>query len=142
MVGALPVEADGVFDVSAYPDPTELLLAVDVLVTDYSSAIFDFASTNRPVVFFTPDLETYRDTIRGFSIDFEADAPGPLLRTTDDVIDALRDLDPVRASFSERYERFVATYCALNDGRAATRVVERVFRWSLAAEDSLLESPR
>jgi CDP-glycerol glycerophosphotransferase len=129
MVGAPPVEADGFLDVSAFPDATELLLAVDVLVTDYSSAIFDFASTNRPMVFFTPDLETYRDTIRGFSIDFEADAPGPLLRTTDDVIDALRDLDAVRASVGERYERFVATYCALNDGRAASRVVERVFRW-------------
>jgi CDP-glycerol glycerophosphotransferase (TagB/SpsB family)/glycosyltransferase involved in cell wall biosynthesis len=129
MVGALPVEADGVFDVSAFPDATELLLAVDVLVTDYSSAIFDFASTNRPMLFFTPDLETYRDTIRGFSIGFEAEAPGPLLRTTDDVVDALRELDAVRASFSERYERFVATYCALADGRAASRVVERVFHW-------------
>jgi CDP-glycerol glycerophosphotransferase len=129
MVGVLPMEADGVFDVSAFPDATELLLAVDVLVTDYSSAIFDFASTDRPMVFFTPDLETYRDTIRGFSIDFEADAPGPLLRTTDDVVDALRDLDAVGASFSERYERFVETYCALADGRATSRVVERVFRW-------------
>jgi CDP-glycerol glycerophosphotransferase (TagB/SpsB family)/glycosyltransferase involved in cell wall biosynthesis len=129
MVGALPVEAGGFFDVSAFPDATELLLAVDVLLTDYSSAIFDFASTNRPMVFFAPDLETYRDTIRGFSIDFEADAPGPLLRTTDDVLDALRDLDAVGASFRERYERFVATYCALADGRAASRVVERVFRW-------------
>jgi CDP-glycerol glycerophosphotransferase len=129
MVGALPGEAGGFFDVSAFPDATELLLAVDVLVTDYSSAIFDFASTNRPMVFFTPDLETYRDTIRGFSIDFEADAPGPLLRTTDDVVDALRDLDAVGTSFSERYERFVATYCELADGRAASRVVERVFRW-------------
>jgi CDP-glycerol glycerophosphotransferase len=100
-----------------------------VLVTDYSSAIFDFASTNRPMVFFTPDLETYRDTIRGFSIDFEIDAPGPLLRTTDDVVDALRDLDAVGASFSARYERFVATYCALADGKAASRVVDRIFRW-------------
>jgi CDP-glycerol glycerophosphotransferase len=129
MVGALPVKAAGFFDVSAFPDATELLLAVDVLVTDYSSAIFDFASTNRPMIFFTPDLETYRDTIRGFSIDFEAAAPGPLLRTTDDVVDALRDLDAVGASFSERYERFVATYCGLADGRAADRVVERVFQW-------------
>jgi CDP-glycerol glycerophosphotransferase (TagB/SpsB family)/glycosyltransferase involved in cell wall biosynthesis len=128
MVGALPMEADGFFDVSAFPDATELLLAVDVLVTDYSSAIFDFASTNRSMVFFTPDLDTYRDTIRGFSIDFEADAPGPLLRTTGDVVEALRDVAAVRASFSDRYERFVTTYCGLADGRAASRVVERVFR--------------
>jgi CDP-glycerol glycerophosphotransferase len=129
MVGALPAEADGVLDVSEFPDATELLLAVDALVTDYSSAIFDFASLNRPMVFFTPDLETYRDQVRGFSIDFEREAPGPLLRTLDDVIDALRDLDGVEAAFRERYERFVATYCALNDGRAAGRVVDHVFRW-------------
>jgi len=129
MVGAFPVAGDGVLDVSLFPDSTELLLAVDVLVTDYSSVIFDFATMGRPIVFFTPDLETYRDEIRGFSIDFEADAPGPLLRTTDDVIDALRLPDELRTTHSERYERFVATYCSLNDGQAASRVVDSVFHW-------------
>jgi CDP-glycerol glycerophosphotransferase len=130
VVGALPEDTSGlVLDVSAFPDGTELLLAADVLVTDYSSAIFDFASTNRPIVFFTPDLETYRDEIRGFSIDFESVAPGPLLETTEDVIDALRQPEVVRVEFGERYDRFVETYCALNDGRAASRVVDRIFRW-------------
>ncbi|MGH3045485.1 MAG: CDP-glycerol glycerophosphotransferase family protein, partial [Gaiellaceae bacterium] len=80
MVGALPEQAEGsALDVSDFPDANELLLAVDVLVTDYSSAIFDFALTGRPMVFFVPDLETYRDEVRGFSIDFEAEVPGPLL---------------------------------------------------------------
>lgn len=130
VVGALPEDTSRlVLDVSEFPDSTELLLVADVLVTDYSSAIFDFASTNRPIVFFTPDLETYRDEIRGFSIDFEAVAPGPLLETTQDVIEALREPEAVRAEFAERYDRFVETYCALNDGQAASRVVDRVFRW-------------
>ena len=116
-------------DVSDYPDAGDLLLAADVLVTDYSSLSFDFASTGRPIVFFTPDLEGYRDEIRGFSIDFEADAPGPLLRTTDEVIEALRDLDAFRQAPAERYESFVARYCTLADGDASARVVERVFSW-------------
>jgi CDP-glycerol glycerophosphotransferase len=115
-------------DVSGFPDPTELLLAVDILVTDYSSAIFDFAATGRPMVFFTPDLEAYRDEIRGFSIDFEGTVPGPLLRTTDEVIDSLRDPDALGRTFAERYERFVSAYCPLDDGGAASRVVEAVFR--------------
>jgi CDP-glycerol glycerophosphotransferase len=127
MVGPTAPTAAGVLDVTTFPDPTELLLAVDVLVTDYSSAIFDFATTGRPMLFFTPDLDVYRDEIRGFSIDFEADAPGPLLRDAADVVDALRDTDAVAARFAARYERFVAAYCSLADGGASSRVVEYVF---------------
>jgi CDP-glycerol glycerophosphotransferase len=129
MVGTLRAETDGIVDVTAFPDLTELLLAVDVLVTDYSSAIFDFAATGRPIVFFVPDLETYRDEIRGFSIDFEQDAPGPLLRTTEDVVEAVRRPEELRAAYRERYDAFTATYLSLVDGRASGRVVERVFHW-------------
>jgi CDP-glycerol glycerophosphotransferase len=91
--------------------------------------MFDFARTGRPMIFFTPDLEVYRDEIRGFSIDFEADAPGPLLRTTADVIDALRDPGAFAAAYRDRYEGFVASYCPLSDGGASSRVVEHLFSW-------------
>jgi CDP-glycerol glycerophosphotransferase len=98
-------------------------------VTDYSSAIFDFAATGRPMVFFTPDLESYRDEIRGFSIDFEETVPGPVLRTAEEVAETLRDPDALAAASRERYERFVADYCSLGDGGASSRVVETVFSW-------------
>jgi CDP-glycerol glycerophosphotransferase len=114
-------------DVSDYPDPMELLLVADVLVTDYSSLVFDFASTGRPILFFTPRFEEYRDEIRGFSFDFESVAPGPLLRTTDDLIAALRNTDAVRSEFAGRYAAFVDAYCGLADGQASARVVDRVF---------------
>jgi len=128
IVDAVPATADGfVRDVSAYPDGTELLLAADVLVTDYSSMMFDFANTRRPMLFFTYDLDAYQDEIRGFYVDFHATAPGPLLRTTDELAEALRDLDGVRAEYAQRYEAFAATFCELDDGRAASRVVDRVF---------------
>jgi CDP-glycerol glycerophosphotransferase len=115
-------------DVSDYPDAMDLLLVADVLVTDYSSLAFDFASTGRPILFFTPRFEDYRDEIRGFSIDFEAVAPGPLLPTTDEVVAALRDTDAVRVEFGDRYAAFVDAYCGLADGQASARVVERVFQ--------------
>jgi CDP-glycerol glycerophosphotransferase len=129
MVGTLPAETDGIVDATAFPDLMELLLAVDVLVTDYSSAIFDFAATGRPMVFFVPDLETYRDEVRGFSIDFEREAPGPLLRTTEDVVEAVRRPEELRAACRERYDAFTATFLSLVDGRASGRIVDRVFRW-------------
>jgi CDP-glycerol glycerophosphotransferase len=128
VVDAVPATADGfVRDVSAYPDGTELMLAADVLVTDYSSMMFDFANTRRPMLFYTYDLDAYQDEIRGFYVDFHGTAPGPLLRTTDELADALRDLDGVRAEYAQRYEAFAATFCELDDGGAAGRVVDRVF---------------
>jgi CDP-glycerol glycerophosphotransferase len=129
IIDVLPSDvAASVRDVSDFPDAIALLLVADVLVTDYSSLAFDFAATGRPIIFFTPDLEDYRDEIRGFSIDFEADAPGPLLRTTDEVIEAVRDIDAVRAAHREAYDKFRATYCSMSDGGASARVVDRIFR--------------
>jgi CDP-glycerol glycerophosphotransferase len=127
---AVPVTADGfVRDVSSYPDATELLLAADVLVTDYSSIMFDYANTGRPMLFFTYDLETYRDDIRGFYFDFFETAPGPLLGTTAELAEALNEIDAVRTEFAARYSEFASTFCELDDGRASARVVERAFSW-------------
>jgi CDP-glycerol glycerophosphotransferase len=126
-----PAEVDAVKpfvrNVSGHPDIRELYLAADVLLTDYSSAMFDFAVTGKPVLFFTYDLDTYRDDVRGFYLDFERDAPGPLLTTTDEVIDSLRDLGIVAAEHAGRYAAFRARYCHFDDGRAAARIVDRVF---------------
>ena len=110
-------------NVSSHPDIRELYLAADALITDYSSAMFDFAVTGKPIVFFTYDLQEYRDGVRGFYFDLEAEAPGPLCRTSAEVIDALSDL----AVPSERYERFRRKFCPLDDGGAGGRVVDRVF---------------
>ncbi|NUR87826.1 MAG: CDP-glycerol glycerophosphotransferase family protein, partial [Nonomuraea sp.] len=126
-----------VMDVSAYPDVQELYLAADALVTDYSSAMFDFAVTGRPMLFFTYDLEHYRDQLRGFYFDFEAEAPGPLLRTAEDLMDAIEDLDAVAARYAALYESFRARFCPLDDGQAAARVVDTVFAgWSRSGMDS------
>jgi CDP-glycerol glycerophosphotransferase len=122
-----PGNAAGVLDVSRHGDPADLCLAADVLLTDYSSMMFDFAVTGKPMVFFTYDLAEYRDEMRGFYFDFEADAPGPLLATTEEVCDALRDLDRVAADHAAAYARFAERFCALEDGAAADRVIDAVF---------------
>jgi CDP-glycerol glycerophosphotransferase len=114
-------------DVSRYPEVSELFLASDVLVTDYSSAMFDYAVTGRPMIFFTYDLDTYRDDLRGFYFDFEAEAPGPLLATSDEVLAAIAGLDTTDTTYSAAYQAFVSKYCPLDDGKAAARVCERLF---------------
>ncbi|MFI0486309.1 CDP-glycerol:glycerophosphate glycerophosphotransferase [Actinomadura sp. 9N215] len=114
-------------DVSLYPDVTELYLISDLMISDYSSVMFDFANTGRPMLFFTYDLADYRDRLRGFYFDFEAEAPGPLVETSDDLIDAIRDVDSATAGHRDRYRDFVARFCPLDDGMAASRTVDRVF---------------
>jgi CDP-glycerol glycerophosphotransferase len=114
-------------NVTAYPDITELFCVADVLVTDYSSAMFDYAVTGRPMVFFTYDLAEYRDNLRGFYFDFEAEAPGPLLASSAEVIEALRDIDSVAASYRDAYQRFAARFSSLDDGKAAARICDRLF---------------
>ncbi|MEV0252672.1 CDP-glycerol glycerophosphotransferase family protein [Streptomyces sp. NPDC050732] len=127
--GRLPgARAPFVRDVSAHPRAAELLLLADVLVTDYSSLMFDFAHTGRPMLFHAYDLEHYRDTVRGFYLDFETSAPGPLLASTGEVVEALRDLDAISARHAEAYAAFREAYCDLDDGRAAARVAERLMR--------------
>ncbi|MEA2441584.1 MAG: CDP-glycerol glycerophosphotransferase [Thermoleophilaceae bacterium] len=112
-------------DVSAYPDATELLLAADVLVTDYSSVMFDYANTGRPMLFYTYDLEAHANG--GFCLDLAETAPGPLVRTVGELTGALADIEGVQAEYAARYADFRAKFCEFDDGRAAARVVDRLF---------------
>ena len=110
------------FDVVASPsdDLNDLLALADVLVTDYSSSVFDFALLRRPIVLVAPDLEAYeRDP--GLYLDLRTDVVGTLVRDTDAAaaaITAARVDDPA-------YDAFIARHLGGCDGRAAERIVER-----------------
>ncbi|WP_347321018.1 CDP-glycerol glycerophosphotransferase family protein [Rossellomorea sp. RS05] len=113
------------YDVSHHTDISELYLISDLLITDYSSVFFDYANLGRPMIFYVYDIENYRDTLRGFYFDFEAQAPGPLVKTTEDVIRHIQHPDPAsQANFDAFYQKF----CYLEDGEASKRVVEKVFK--------------
>ena len=117
---------DFVLDVSGYPDIAELYLAADVLVSDYSSAVYDFAVTGKPILLFAPDLDRYRDSVRGLYFDYEDWAPGPVSTSQVDLATALADLDAVEQAWGERYGAFVQKFCPHEDGLAGQRVVERL----------------
>jgi CDP-glycerol glycerophosphotransferase len=112
-----------ILDVTRYPDIALLYLTADVLITDYSSVFFDFALTQRPMLFLVPDLEHYRTAQRGLYLDFEEVVPGPVLADTDAVVEALRGPDRYAAHRREFVDRFAPR----DDGHASRRVVEAVF---------------
>ena len=114
-------------DVSSYPDVRFLYLAADVLVTDYSSTMFDFAVTGRPIINFTYDLEYFQNELRGFYFDLAEAAPGPLLSTSDEVLAAIAELSRQPWQPTPRYLQFQETFSSLEDGHATERVLELFF---------------
>ena len=116
-----------IVDVSEYPDIRYLYLAADVLVTDYSSTMFDFAVTGKPIVNFTYDLDYFQNELRGFYFDLAEAAPGPLLRTSDEVLAAIADLGREPWEPTAGYTRFQETFCSLEDGHATERVLDLFF---------------
>lgn len=115
---------DFIIDVSKYPDMQELLLISDLLITDYSSAMFDFANTRKPMMFFTYDFDTYKNEVRGFYMDFESEAPGPFVTSTDEIIENIQNINEIEQDYAEKYIKFYENYCGLEDGNASKRVVD------------------
>ncbi|GAA1936808.1 hypothetical protein GCM10009775_30950 [Microbacterium aoyamense] len=113
-----------VIDVTAFPDTSQLLLVADELVTDYSSVMFDFSVTGKPMYFLVPDMEHYRGELRGFYFDLADHAPGPVVRSQDELIAALASPDP--ATHAEKYAVWRAKFNPRDDGHAAQRVVARI----------------
>ena len=109
-----------------HPEINDLILASDVAVLDYSSLRFDFALTGRPMVFLVPDLEDYTSGVRGFLFPFTETAPGPLVRTTDEVVAQVRDVPALAAVWADRVKAFDAQVNPWQDGHAAERLVDRI----------------
>ncbi|MGO1974615.1 MAG: bifunctional glycosyltransferase/CDP-glycerol:glycerophosphate glycerophosphotransferase [Propionibacteriaceae bacterium] len=121
------VSADSVMDVTRYPEVAELYALADVLVTDYSSVMFDYSVTGKPLLFLAPDIADYRDRVRGFYFDFEATSPGPIVASTDELVTSLKDLDRVSDEYALRYKEFRRRFNGLEDGQASARVVDACF---------------
>ena len=119
---------DFVFDFSQYEDIRELYIISDLLITDYSSVFFDYANLKRPMLFFVYDFEEYKDNIRGFYFDFESKAPGPLVRSTEELINEIKYLEKEGFKPSENAESFYEKFCYLEDGNASYRVVKEIIK--------------
>ena len=78
--------SDFVYTFDETKDIAFLYLASDLLITDYSSVMFDYSLLKRPMLFFAYDLDNYRENLRGFYFDFLEEVPGPVSRDTEQLI--------------------------------------------------------
>ncbi|MER5226972.1 bifunctional glycosyltransferase/CDP-glycerol:glycerophosphate glycerophosphotransferase [Streptomyces flaveus] len=130
----LPPSVRGrVIDVSAHHDVTPLLALADGLITDYSSVMFDYALLDRPMFFFAYDYKEYVYEGRGTYFDLLERAPGPVVRTEDELHAVLGSLEKQVVKYAAARERFVADFGEYDKGDAARSVVEQFFsQWRRA----------
>ncbi|MBQ9983252.1 MAG: CDP-glycerol glycerophosphotransferase family protein [Lachnospiraceae bacterium] len=100
----------------------ELLMVADVLITDYSSIIFEYALMRKPMIFFSHDLDAYYDE-RGFYYPYDTFVPGPIVKTMRELV---RQIETIENFDKEKVERFVDAYMSGCDGNATKRIVEYV----------------
>ncbi len=121
-VKALAERTSRIVEASAdrFPDVNELMPEIDVLITDYSSLMFDYACFKRPIILMAPDLEEYLHRDVGVYGDYVEDAPGPVIRNWSQVPAAWQEI--AEGLHDERRTRFTARHAAMNDGRECERV--------------------
>ncbi|MDN4526088.1 CDP-glycerol glycerophosphotransferase family protein [Fictibacillus fluitans] len=110
------------YDFSSYREINDLLFVTDILITDYSSVCFEYALLNKPMIFFAYDVEEYIQK-RDFYFDYHSFIPGPLVKTTDQLVSTIK-----REDFKmEKVQPFVKYFFDDIDGKASERVVDRIF---------------
>ena len=83
---------DFVRDVSHYPEVNNLFKIADILISDYSASMADFAILERPIICFAYDYDEYKTT-RGLYLDYNFDMPSGLLRSEDEVLDFIKNMN-------------------------------------------------
>jgi CDP-ribitol ribitolphosphotransferase len=116
---------DRLIDVADFPETNDLLRVADVLITDYSSVIYEYSLLNRPMVFYAYDREIYAAT-RGFHRDFELTAPGKVCDTFDELLSALRE---------QNFDRWkIDAFTAENFDNIDTHSADRVIDWLILGD--------
>lgn len=111
-----------VLDLSS-EDINDLLIISDILITDYSSVIFEYAILRKPMIFFAYDLDKYKNELRGFYYEYESFVPGPIVKSTDDLLEKLRS----NSWDLEKINQFAKRFNAQFNGEMATeRVVNEI----------------
>lgn len=113
-----------VLDATPYPDMQELLVAGDILITDYSSTVFEFAALEKPSFIYASDVEAYQK-MRGLKEDFFR-MPYPVCRTNGELVAQLRDFTPEKArALAARFNDF---FGGVDKGDASKQVADRICR--------------
>jgi CDP-ribitol ribitolphosphotransferase len=112
-------------DVSNYPDEKELLVISDILITDYSSIMIEYAILLKPIIFYPFDFEYYNNEDRGFYFDYK-NVPGPIAKNTEELIQCIKNND---FDF-DKIKNFLKNQHDYLDGKSSKRIIDHIFQKS------------
>lgn len=115
------------YDLSKERDINDLLLIADVLITDYSSVIFDYTFIDKPIVYFTYDYRNYVENGRGLYFPFEDYVYGKVAKNCDELIDAIKSDSMEENARNKFFEKFMSA-C---DGHSTEKVIDWIFKDNL-----------
>ncbi|MDR1782497.1 MAG: CDP-glycerol glycerophosphotransferase family protein [Bacilli bacterium] len=118
---------DFIYDLSKDVDIRDLYLMSDVMITDYSSTMFDYAILNRPILLYMYDLETYQNLTRGFYFDIKK-LPFNISQNMDELVNDLKDSLSLNIDYKAKYLKFNKMFNPLEDGNSAKRTIEELFK--------------
>jgi CDP-glycerol glycerophosphotransferase len=102
-------------------DIQELYLVSDILITDYSSVMFDYALLRRPMMIYAQDYHNYKKNLRGFYFDIFEEFPGPIAENTNDLVKSIKSYNP--ELYKEKYMEFLNKFTCFDDGNASEKIV-------------------
>lgn len=121
----LKTYGDFVFDVSKTVEIDTAFCAADLVITDYSSLIFEYALLERPMIFYAYDLASYEDA-RSFYFEYENFVPGEIVTDTRGIIDEVKRLE---TEFDvEKICKFKNNFMSACDGSSTERIIEAVLK--------------
>lgn len=123
-----------VFDFSDYENLNTLLFNCDILITDYSSILFEYALLKKPMIFFSYDLDKFEKSGRGFYEDYESMVPGPVVFETLEIADEINKINSDKSNnnnnnnFSFNLGKFISIYLETCDGNSRKRLYDLLIK--------------
>lgn len=116
------IECDAEWDIQ------ELYLISDMMITDYSSVMFDYSILKRPMIFFAYDLDNYKNNLRGFYFDMFEEVPGPICQSNEEMIDFIKNYskESYESEFGEKYMKWNDKFNPFDDGNASKKVIDLI----------------
>lgn len=112
--------------IMAEEDISNLYLISDLLITDYSSVMFDYANLRRPMLFFAYDLNHYEEELRGFYFDYKKDVPGPLVQDANSFYNKINEFNEIGKfkDYDNQFNLFYDKFCSWESANSSKRFVK------------------